>query len=281
MKLSIPLFCILIGWAVSAVSNAGDNPLNVQLVAENVAIQPGHAFRVGLHLQHPAGYHSYWKFAGIVGIPTGIEWKLPPGWTAGEIEWPAPERVLMFQIKAQGFYDEKLLPIMLTPPKDLVPGRTVKLEGTARWMCCGRNCNPGFKNVSVELPVQADAPAPDSRWSELFEKSLSSGAKYSNDWTARAEITNQNVIFHILPVSAAAREQMSRIRDVKFFTEDGLTDPNRPESLTRSETELLFTQGVSEFAPDPLPKEVRGILQSAEGWLPGESSIRISAPLHR
>ena len=137
----------------AATGFAVDNPLSIELVSEVTAIQPGKPFYVGLHLDHPRGYHTYWKYTGIVGIPTAMEWKLPKGWKAEPIEWPEPERVFMFQIKAQGFHGEKLLPMRITPPKKLQTGKTVKLEGKARWMCCGRDCNPGFKELSVELPV--------------------------------------------------------------------------------------------------------------------------------
>src|SRR5215212_269957 len=103
-------------------------PLSIELISEVTSIQPGTSFYVGLHLKHQEHYHTYWKFPGIVGVPTDMAWKLPPGWKAGPIEWPAPERVMMFQIKAQGYHGEVLLPMKVTPPNDLQSGAKITLE---------------------------------------------------------------------------------------------------------------------------------------------------------
>ena len=263
-----------------AVSLAAENPLRVELVSEATGIQPGKPFYVGLHLQHPRGYHSYWKLPGIVGVPTAIQWKLPDGWKADAIEWPAPERVFMFQIKAQGFRGEKLLPIKITPPKNLQPG-TVKLEGRASWMCCGRDCNPGFKDLSMELPVSAEATPPDRRWSKMFAESFASIARESDDWTIEAARKSGTIVLRILPVTERAKLHLREIKDVTFFTEDGLIDPNKPESLHKTGDGFVLTQTISEFAPKPLPRKVLGILQTPQGWLPDGKlkSIRISAAL--
>ncbi len=272
-------FLILLLW--NLVASAQENPLRVELIAQTTSIQPGEPFLVGLHLQHPPGYHSYWKFPGVVGIATSLEWDLPKGWKAEEIQWPAPERVLMFQIKAQGYHGEKLLRIKLTPSADLTPGQHVELNGKARWMCCGRNCNPGLRELTLKLPVSASTPSPDERWSALFSKSAAAMVADSKEWSGQAERKGAELVIQLTPVSKAAKAQLARIKKVTFFTDNGLIDPNRPELLRRMADKLVLTQTLSEFAPDPLPERVTGILQSAEGWLPGgePTSIAFSEPL--
>ena len=210
-----------------------------------------------------------------------MKWNLPKGWKAGAIEWPEPERVMMFQIQAQGFHGEKLLPIQITPPGNLQPGQTVKLEGTASWMCCGRDCNPGFKDLSIELPVSNEPTAPDRKWSERFTESFASIAKASDDWVIEAERKKGEVVLRIKPATDVARLQLRAIKDVTFFTEDGLIDPNKPESLRKNEREMTLTQTISEFAPKPMPRQVLGILQTPQGWLGGgkPKSIRVAVPL--
>src|SRR6187551_155684 len=49
-------------------------PLSIELVSEVTSIQPGTPFYVGLHLKHQEHYHTYWKFPGIVGVPTDMAW---------------------------------------------------------------------------------------------------------------------------------------------------------------------------------------------------------------
>lgn len=273
------VFLALFFFAVTGF--AAENPLGIELVSEVMAIQPGRPFYVGLHLEHPRGYHTYWKYTGIVGIPTAMEWKLPKGWKAEPIEWPEPERVFMFQIKAQGFYGEKLLPMRITPPKNLQPGKVVKLLGKARWMCCGRDCNPGFKELSIELPAGHGEAARDGRWARMFKESRASVARESGDWAVTAAHKGGEIVLRIRPVTADAKAHFPAVKGVTFFTEDGLIDPNKPESLRRDEGEFVLTQTVSEYFHKPLPKRMAGILQTPEGWLPEgkPKSFRIAAPL--
>ncbi len=274
-------------WSCLALAAAalatGDNPLAPELVAQNTSISAGRPFYVGLHLQHPEGYHTYWKYPGIVGIPTAIQWHLPEGWSAGPIEWPAPERVLMFQIKAQGFHGELVLPVKITPPENLAAGTTVTLQGRAQWMCCGRQCHPGFKELDLQITVE-DGPAhPDPRWSALFQRSLDTVAQTCLEWSASAERSGQEIVLGLQPVSKAAKAQFAHIQQITFFTEDGLVDPNKPESLQKTEAGFILKQTISKFAPEPFPTELVGILQTRERWLPtkdSQESIHIRAAIH-
>ncbi|NJR41311.1 MAG: hypothetical protein HC767_00320 [Akkermansiaceae bacterium] len=75
---------LLLFLAFSLISSApaeekGKNPLEARLISEMQTIAPGKIFYVGMHLNHPTGYHTYWKHPGIVGVPTSIKWDLPAG----------------------------------------------------------------------------------------------------------------------------------------------------------------------------------------------------------
>src|SRR5687767_15037610 len=86
--------CVLCFVFCVSASPLRADPLKIDLISEVSTIQPGTPFHVGLHLKHREHYHTYWKFPGIVGVPTDTEWGLPPGWHANSLEWPAPERVM-------------------------------------------------------------------------------------------------------------------------------------------------------------------------------------------
>jgi thiol:disulfide interchange protein DsbD len=249
-------------------------PLSIELVSEVTSVQPGTPFYVGLHLKHQEHYHTYWKLPGIVGVPTNMEWKLPPGWKADSIEWPAPERVMMFRIKAQGYHGEVLLPIKLTPPPDLAPGTNVTLEGKATWMCCGLDCNPGFTDLSITLPV-AEFPRPANATNEaLFQKARANMPQALAGYDAKASREGDRVTLRVTPKEGIAplAADMSGI----FFTEDGYINADSPQVFRKDGESLVVELGVSTYFTDPAPADLRGILWLKDGALGKGAIIRAS-----
>ena len=69
-----------------------------QVRAELVAqapdgVAPGKKVWIGLQLTHQPGWHTYWKNPGDSGLPTTLQWTLPPGVVPGEIAWPVPRKL--------------------------------------------------------------------------------------------------------------------------------------------------------------------------------------------
>ena len=62
--------------------------VEAELVSAEASAQPGKPVTLGLKLRMEPEWHTYWKNPGDSGLPTRIQWQLPPGWKAGEIEWP-------------------------------------------------------------------------------------------------------------------------------------------------------------------------------------------------
>lgn len=60
------------------------------LVAEATEIDPAKPFTVALRMVHPEHYHTYWVNTAV-GMPITVEWKLPPGFKAGPMQWAQPE----------------------------------------------------------------------------------------------------------------------------------------------------------------------------------------------
>ncbi len=249
------------------MGRAGAEPLEVLLISEVTSIKPGTPFYVGLQLKHAPGYHTYWKFPGIVGVPTGIEWQLPPGFKVDEIEWPEPQRVMMYQIKAQGYEGDVLLPVKITPPKDLPIGTKVQLQGKAGWMCCGRECNPGFKDVSITLPVSDDAPRMDEALRAKFAQSRDAVPKHLAGWKVSATRHDGIVNLRLTALSEEAKARSSVIKDMIFFTNDGLINADKVQTFSKpAPGELMMKLEVSQYAEHPDAKELSGILQTPQGW---------------
>jgi thiol:disulfide interchange protein len=145
----------------------GRELVKAQLLANTDAIAPGKSFTVGLLLRMAPRWHTYWKFSGDAGLPSEIKWTLPPGWKAGEIQWPIPLKLMdPGDIETYGYENEVMLLQEITPPA-VLSDPAVKLSAEANWLVCEKLCIPGSAKLEVQIPVAAQtAPANE----ELFSR---------------------------------------------------------------------------------------------------------------
>ena len=99
--------------------------VEAELISENAALAPGQPAMVALRLQIEDGWHTYWRNPGDSGLPTTLDWKLPPGFRAGAIEWPAPKALHVGPLVNYGYDGTVLHLVKLDVPADLKPGSTV------------------------------------------------------------------------------------------------------------------------------------------------------------
>jgi len=259
---------------LSPLLHAADdgNPLDIRLISEVRGIRAGGTFWLGLHLRHPAGAHTYWKHPGIVGLATQLEWELPAGFTAGPIEWPAPEMVRMAIYQAQGYHGETLLLIPVKAPADLSDG-AVTLTAKASWMCCAKTCHPAAKvPLAVTLPVTGVAE-PDPTTRLLFEKFRARIPKRDPAWKTTVARADHQIVLTLQPPGATPATPNTA--EIRFFTADGQVDSNQPQSV-----EILANGGIrlrlalSETAP-PSPAKLPGVVVFPNGWPTGGPPLQL------
>lgn len=105
------------------------------------------------------GWHTYWKNPGGVGAPTEISWNLPPGWKAGEIQWPAPSRIPSGRLISFGYETEVVFAVEIRPSPE-ISGETAALGASVEWVACEEICVAGEAALSRELRVAGDEPSP-------------------------------------------------------------------------------------------------------------------------
>ena len=265
-----PFLAFLLSFLLFARPAHSETGLKIELVSEHSAIVPGKPFTVGLWLVHDRGWHTYWRFPGTVGVPTQLKWKLPPGWKAGDLIYPAPERTHMFKIAAQGFDRDVMLRAEITPPANLKTGETATLTATASWMCCGTSCQPGWKELSLTLPV-AEKSALNPKWHKLLDEERARAERPSDEWSASAVEKDRAITLKIKPASAKARRAKSQREADRIiaFTEDGWFDTDKPQLIRlHDDGSLTITLTRAEtFAGGKPPKTLRVILRNDAGWL--------------
>jgi thiol:disulfide interchange protein DsbD len=142
----------------------------VELIAEENAIVPGRKFLVGLRFGLEKGWHIYWVNPGDSGQPPRVQWSLPAGFRAGEIEWPYPKRLGTASVVDYGYEDQVLLIAPIEPPANLSPGSTVTLAADVRWLVCREICLPEQAHLTLSLPVEEQLPKGDSAQRRLFQQ---------------------------------------------------------------------------------------------------------------
>jgi thiol:disulfide interchange protein DsbD len=139
----------------------------VQLLLSATTARPGDTIWAGVDMKMDPDWHTYWKNPGEAGMATKIRWQLPPGVTAGDIQWPLPEKLPPAEVTTYGYNREVMLLVPLKIPADYKPGMVLDLKADVSWLECKEECLPGKATVEAQLntgretEVSADAAAID------------------------------------------------------------------------------------------------------------------------
>lgn len=132
-----------------------------QVRAELVAqapdgVSPGKTIWVGLQINHQPHWHTYWRNPGDSGLPTVLQWTLPVGVTAGDIDWPTPKRITIGSLANYGFEGTVLLPVPLTISPAFKASASGDLEVglAATWLVCRQECIPQDGNFVLRVPTK-------------------------------------------------------------------------------------------------------------------------------
>ncbi len=272
--------CILGLASLLPLSRAAESHVKASLVAADASIQPGKPFTVALRFEHDPHWHTYWSNPGT-GLPTSLAWHLPPGFSAGEIQWPAPHLLKDNSggIIGNGYEAELFLPVTITPPADLKSGTIVELSADANWLMCDELCVPGEATVKLSLPVSAAAPAPDATWGEKIRANVASLPRAEAGWNVTATRDAKNVTITVSPGFAEHRVHLPK--NVYFFSADNLTAYDQAQTATDDgRGHYTVTIPLTTDAPKNATK-LLGVLTSESGWLADGSlrGLRVEAPL--
>ena len=193
--------CLLLG-GVGEAAPAGRH-VQATLVAETDAVQPGTVLVVGLRLRMDPGWHTYWRNPGDAGLPTKAKWTLPPGFTAGDLQWPRPARFNTGPLVSYGYESEVLHPVEIQVPGSIASAE-VTLEARVSWLECEEICLPGKADLTLTLPVrQAASPGPAAG---LFRAVREKLPRPADGWRFAASATAAAVELAVTPPKGTTLE---------------------------------------------------------------------------
>lgn len=261
-------FLLMFACPLWAGSIAKTPQLTVELVAEPTPIISGKTVTLALRFNPVPGWHIYWENPGDSGLPPSVTWKLPSGWTAGPLQFPFPEKILLPPLVSYGYEQETLLLTTFTIPEyEKIPS-SFPIEADIEWLVCKETCLPGKAHLNLTLPTQ---PKPNIDLQGLFDdvrKDLPNSLPHISI-SAKTEGSDLQLIV----------EPKTQVGSLNFFPEGDFLDEFKPSKTeVLSSGKLQLTLHLKEKAK--LPSSLQGVLVAENPWdTSGHRALAISVAL--
>lgn len=240
--------------------------VTAELIPEMSTIEPGKPFDIALHLHCDPQWHTYWINPGDAGLATSINWTLPPGFTAGPIQWPTPEKHPMGPLMTYGYASDVYLLTTITPPKGELP-QHFDIKAHASWLACLEECIPGKADLTLpldsglmnlRLPINntdffAQArerlPVPNTRWDV--------SATYVPNLIQSGPTKKEGIAIHFSP-----REKLGyAVPNARFFPEQAnVLENTDADNLPPLFSDESFSLGIALQQSGDKPDKLSGVL---------------------
>jgi len=269
---------ILGGLICLAAFTAGAAHTQVRLILSADPAKPGDTIWAGVDMKMEPAWHTYWKNPGEAGMPTKIEWQLPAGVTAGEVQWPLPEKLPPADVTTYGYNDEVMLLVPLKLAADLKPG-PLDLKAKVSWLECKEACVPGKADVEATLNIGAEIKSSADRETiEAWTKKVPHSAAWLSAhawWESPLSVDTRPLIIAWAdkadPKSGDFFPYASDNWEIQAATE------HLPDDYSRDNGGNLRVRKIVKLFSGDWPKEISGVLVDGTGEF--RRGIEVSLPI--
>ncbi len=152
------LFALLMLAAVPFQARAATietDHVKAELVVRNSVTAPGDATDIAIGHRLEPGWHTYWLNPGDSGEPPIVEFDLAAGGEAGELRFPAPERLPYPPLLNFGYSDTFTLLGSIGVPADWPAGTPYRVPVRVDWLVCEEICIPEGGSTELVIPTAA------------------------------------------------------------------------------------------------------------------------------
>ena len=254
------LLCLLL-----APAAAGAQHIVPQLVAEGAA-PPGGEVELAIHMRPEPGWHGYWQNPGDAGLPMTVDWRLPPGFSAGALRYPVPTRLTVAGLMNYVFEHDYAVLVRLKVPANA--SGTIPVRAAATWLACtDKICVPERGELSLDVPVGQVTPnrAKFDAWRQALPQPLATPAHFAAEG-------NRLRVAIPLPASVAVGEPYL------FPTTDDVVDYEARQQFRRSGdwvvAELTTKASLHTFEGVLALKDGRGLeFRAVQGPVPSGGEV--------
>jgi len=265
---ALVLGVLALAGSLSAAPLFKDAQLTVDLIAEPKPVEPGKPFTVGLRFRPEPGWHIYWKNPGDSGMAPSVNWKLPEGYTAGPLQFPLPEKILLPPLVTYGYEMETLILAEITPPAEQPLPAKIKIGADLDWLVCKEICLPGKASLDLGVPSQ---PKDNIDLQGLFDEIRREIPVRISSISVQANPKNQ-----ILELTVAKAPEVGAL---SFFPADGdYVDEFQPAKTEKDGSHQILRIPLKKDAK--LPDLLSGILVAERPWAPsGHRALELLIPM--
>jgi len=168
----------------------------VELISREGSIARGHDLTLGVHFMLEIGWHIYWINPGDSGQPPSLQWQLPAGFNAGEIQWPRPAKLQSSPTLADYGYHDDVLLMVPVHGDGAVADKSLEAVVQAKWLICREVCIPDHAQLKLTVPHGTAGTNP--RTARLFTSAEKQLPKpWPRSWTATAESSKEDFLLTI------------------------------------------------------------------------------------
>ena len=264
----------------SAIARATvDRPVEIELRSAARVLVPGETTEVAIRLRPEPGWHAYWRYAGDVGAPPSMEWRLPEGFTAAPLRWPAPELIAAPPLASYGYEREVHLLAALHVPRTARVGSTAILAGTVTWVVCKEECIADEADVALTLPV-GSVPDVDTIAARAFAAEEARVPAQGAGWVFRAGVDSSVILLRVRPPGGPGLLEGVDAKRVRFFVDSsGIIDHGASPEVRVVGDELELRLVRSMYASG-VPPRLEGVLALAGRAADDEGfAVEVNAPI--
>ncbi|MEZ5744600.1 MAG: protein-disulfide reductase DsbD family protein [Sphingomonadaceae bacterium] len=234
--------------ALTAPARAAETNIAARLIAEGPAPAGGEVM-VAIHMDPKPGWHGYWSNPGDAGLGMQLDWTLPPGAKAGEMQYPVPTTLLISGLMNHVYKGDYAVLVPLTLPAMAKAGERLPVSVDAQWLACTDEvCVP--ERAQLETVLEVGNPRQTAQfdaWRARLPAPLDSQGTFA--------LTGKTLRLAI-PLPAA----MALDNPHLFIGEDKVAAYAEAQRISRNGDRLVVELARPKYAPAE-PEQITGVLR--------------------
>jgi len=195
-----------------------------------------------------------------------MQWQLPAGVTAGELEWPTPMRLSTSAGTDFGYQGTTVLLSTLQVATTALPG-TITVGGELRWLVCHDICIPQSAHLEAPMRIASEVSFNDTARHLLRSAAARLPRPLPDGYRPEAASLPDSFRVTLVPSETITRAEF-------FPSDEAQIDNGAPQELTNDAGKVSLTLKKSEYLRQE-PEHLRGVIV-----LNGREAYLVDAPVH-